>query len=160
MLDGSGSAWSWLKPGQNWTDYTASINLKLISGTAQLMFRYTEDHGRYILGITPGGLYLRREAPWVKISDNLATDTTTFAFNTRYTIGINADLNCIRVSVGGIQRIDYTDPAMSTLWPLWQGTLGLEVTGGTSSQVYFNDSRNLMTHPYRVTGVGRPSYQE
>jgi photosystem II stability/assembly factor-like uncharacterized protein len=139
VLDGSGHVWAWLKPGQNWTDYTATVNLKLISGAAQLMFRYTEDHGRYILGITPGGLYLRREAPWEKISYNLATDATTFTLNTWYTISINADLNRIRVSVGGTQRIDYTDPSLLNLWPLWQGTVGLEVTGGTSSQVYFDD---------------------
>ncbi|MBN2148269.1 MAG: hypothetical protein JW726_12830 [Anaerolineales bacterium] len=140
VLDGSGHAWSWLKEGQNWTDYTASVDVKLISGAAQLMFRFTEDHGRYILGVTPGGLYLRREAPWGKISSDLATDATHFAFNTWYTISIDADVNRIRVSVDGAQRMDYTNPSWANQWPLWQGTLGLEVTGGASAQAYFNNA--------------------
>lgn len=139
VLAGQGHAWAWLKPGQNWTDYTATVDVKLITGAAQIMFRFTEDHGRYILGITPGGLYLQRESPWGKISTNLAGDSIPFNANQWYTVDIDADLNHIRVRVNGTQRIDYIDPSLLNQWPLWQGTLGLEVTGGEASQVYFDD---------------------
>jgi photosystem II stability/assembly factor-like uncharacterized protein len=139
VLAGEGHAWAWLKPGQNWTDYTATIAVKLINGAAQIMFRFTEDHGRYILGITPGGLYLQRESPWGKISSNLAGDAIPFNAGQWYTVDIDADLNHINVRVNGAQRIDYIDPSLLNQWPLWQGTLGLEVTGGETSQVYFDD---------------------
>jgi photosystem II stability/assembly factor-like uncharacterized protein len=139
VLDGQGHAWAWLKIGQNWTDYTFTTNVKIISGTVQLMFRFTEDHGRYILGITPGGMYLRREAPWGKISSDLKVDSTGFTFGNWYTISVETVLNHIRVSVNGVQRIYYTDPSLLNLWPQWQGTIGLEVNPDASAQAYFDD---------------------
>ena len=89
VLDGKGmNAWAWLKIGQNWTDYTFTTDVKMIAGSVQLMFRYTdyriEGHGRYILGITPGGMYLRKESPWGKFSSDIATNSTGFSYGTWY----------------------------------------------------------------------------
>jgi photosystem II stability/assembly factor-like uncharacterized protein len=111
----------------------------MLSGTLQLMFRFDENHGRYILGMTPTRLYLQRESPWGKISSDLATYNAHFAYGTWYNVVINANLNHIQVNVDGLPCINYTDPSLLNLWPLWQGTIGLEVTPDASAHAYFDD---------------------
>jgi photosystem II stability/assembly factor-like uncharacterized protein len=137
VLEGQGHAWATLRSGSYWSDYTLKVNVKIISGALQLMFRMSDDRGRYILGVHPGGLYLQRESPWENISGNLATDSTGFATNTWYTLQIHAEGRHITVSVNGetLPRIDFSDNLGNTLW---QGSIGLEVTAGELSQVRFD----------------------
>jgi len=136
VLAGNGPTWATLKSGQNWTDYTFDARVKLVSGSLHLIFRLNDERGRYFLGLHPGGMYLTRESPWGKFKD-LATDGTPFAPHTWYNITIDASANRIRVWVNGSQRIDITDPLLLNTWPLWQGSIALELT--SSSQARFDD---------------------
>ena len=139
VLDGQGHGWAWLKTGQNWTDYTLTADIKMITGAIQLMVRFTEDHGRYIIGITPGGMYLRKESPWGKFSTDLDTDATGFSFNTWYNIVVEANSSRIRVLVNGLERINYKDISSGNSWPLYLGTIGMEVVPDASAHARFDD---------------------
>jgi photosystem II stability/assembly factor-like uncharacterized protein len=141
VLDGQGHGWAWVRDGQYWTDYTFNCRVKILSGAIQLMFRFTEDHGRYILGITPGEMYLRKESPWEKISTDLATHPTDFNIGVWYDISVDMALKHIQVTVNGegIPRIDYTDPSFLNTWPLWQGTIGLETVPDASAHSQIDD---------------------
>lgn len=137
VLEGSGHTWAILDGGSEWTDYVFETRVKRISGALQLMFRLSDEHGRYIVGVTPGGMYLRREAPWGDITSNLVSDTIPFSANTWYTLRIEVNVNQIQIFVDGSPRLNFTDPLLLSEWPLWQGTIGLEVT--VASQARFDD---------------------
>ena len=146
-LDGSSHAWATLIGGENWSDYDYSVDVKMISGTLQLMFRMSDMRGRYIVGMHPGGLYLRREHPWENISDNLSTYSGSFTYGNWYTLKVKAELRDIKVFVDGIQRMSFKD---SSAGILWQGGIGLEVTGGPTAHARFD---NVV-----VTGVPAPEF--
>lgn len=145
VLDGSSHAWASLITGQNWSDYTFTVKVKMISGAVHLMFRMSDERGRYILGLHPGGMYLRRESPWEKFSGDLATDTNTFVYNTWYTIKIEADVQQLRVYVNGTPRLIYQDSFGDALW---SGSIGLEVVGSGTPHARFDD--------VSVVGVATP----
>ncbi len=145
VLEGNGPTWAVLNSGQGWSDYTFETKVKIVSGTAHLIFRLNDQRGRYFLGIQPSGMYLRREAPWGQF-ETLTTDSTPFNSNVWYTISVSAESNRIRVSVNGSQRIDITDPLLLNTWPVWQGNIALEVAN--ASQTRFDD--------VSVTGVLNP----
>ena len=137
VLEGLNHTWAVVNNGQYWTDYSFETKVKMITGSVHLIFRLDDDHGRYIAGLHPGGIYLRREAPWENISGDLATASYSFTPNTWYTIRIDLEVNRIRISVNGSQQIDFTDPVLLNQWPLWQGTIALEVLN--ASQTRFDD---------------------
>ncbi len=136
VAQGTDHAWMTLNQGSNWTDYTFDADVKIISDTVQLMFRLSDDRGRYILGIKPGGLYLNREYPWEKIESNLITYTGSITTNTWHHIRIEATLKNIKVYLDDVLRINYDDIWAKTLW---QGSIGLEVTPGTGAQARFDN---------------------
>lgn len=137
VLERTGHGWATVTSGHNWTDYVMTVRVKRLAGAIQLMFRMSDDHGRYIVGLHDGGIYLRKETPWGKITPNLADDLTTCAIGTWCTISIEANLRRITVNVGPTLAIDHTDAMTANKWPLWQGNIGLEVT--ESSQAWFDD---------------------
>lgn len=149
VLQGSGHAWASARGGENWTDYTITARVKLLSDGVQLMFRMSNTHGRYILGINGGGLYLRRESPWEKFSANLASSSTGFAYGQWYSLRIKLDQRQINVNVNSetTPRLSYTD---NTNQVLWQGTTGLEVVPGGSAAAVFDD----------IVVVGLPAVQQ
>ncbi len=136
VAQGENHAWSTLIQGGNWTDYTFKSDIKIISGSVQLMFRLSDDRGRYIVGITPGGLYLNREYPWEKIETNLVTYSGSIPTNTWQHIRIVATLKNIQVYLNDNLRLSYSDT-----WPktLWEGSIGLEVTPGTGALARFDN---------------------
>jgi photosystem II stability/assembly factor-like uncharacterized protein len=140
VLDGTGHAWATLDGGREWTDYVFTARVRRVTGSIHLMFRMSEDRGRYIVGLHAGGMYLHKEAPWGKFTE-LATDNTTpFTAGTWHTIKIEVDLNRIQVSVDDSPCIDYTDPITANKWPLWQGNVGLEATAPViSAHAQFDD---------------------
>jgi photosystem II stability/assembly factor-like uncharacterized protein len=147
VLDGNGHAWATLIGGENWSDYNFSVDVKMMTGTLQIMFRMTDTRGRYIVGMHPGGLYLRREYPWENISNDLATYSGGFLSNNWYTLRVEAELGNIKVFVDGVQRMSFKDYFGATLW---QGNIGLEVTGGPTAHARFD---NVL-----VTGVQSPEF--
>jgi photosystem II stability/assembly factor-like uncharacterized protein len=138
VMQGDNHAWATLKDGQNWTDYDFDVDVKIISGGAQLMLRMTSMRGRYIVGIAPGGLYLDREYPWGKIEEDLDTYSAAVATNTWHHIRIEASLQKIDVflNYGGTPIMSYQDTFDGALW---QGSVGLEVTPGTGAQARFDN---------------------
>ena len=136
VAQGNNHAWMTLNQGSNWTDYTFDADVKIISGAIQLMFRLSDDRGRYIVGITPGGLYLSREYPWEKIESNLVTYSGSISTNTWHHIRVEATLKNIKVYLNDVERITYADSWTKTLW---QGSIGLEVTPGTGAQARFDN---------------------
>ena len=111
VLEGSGHAWAVLKGGGEWTDYTFETKVKRISGVVQLLVRLNDEHGRYIVGVTPGGMCLQREAPWGDISSHLDDDySTPFLLDNWYTIRIDVSVNQIEIYVNGSPRLSFTDP--------------------------------------------------
>ena len=139
VLEGSGATWATLIEGDSWTDYTLTVRVKMIAGSAQIMFRMSDERGRYIVGLHPGGVYLRKESPWEHISSDLATASISLTYGTWYTVAIDASVRRIQVAVDGSPLIDFSDPAGLATWPLWQGTIGLESAGSPSAQVRFDD---------------------
>ena len=136
VAQGNNHAWMTLNQGENWTDYSFKARVKLISGAIQLMFRLSDDRGRYIVGITPGRLYLSREYPWEKIESDLAEDPVNLSINTWYDIRIEGSLKNIKVYLDDVLRINYDDTWAKTIW---QGSIGIEVTPGTGAQARFDD---------------------
>jgi photosystem II stability/assembly factor-like uncharacterized protein len=138
VLDGQGPAWATLKRSPSWTNYTVSAKVKLVNadGVAHIMVRMSEDRGRYIIGIRPGGTYLLREYPWGSISPELQFDNTPISVDSWYQVEINVNLSTIQVSVNGSQRINYKDLFATSLW---QGSIGLEVAGSEFSKARFDD---------------------
>jgi photosystem II stability/assembly factor-like uncharacterized protein len=139
VLEGSGLAWATAIEGDGWTDYLVTVDVKMLAGSAQIMLRVSDEHGRYIVGLHPGGVYLRKESPWEKISADLATAAVSLPYGTWHTVAIDASGRRIQVAVDGTPYIDFTDPASLATWPLWQGTIGLEAAGSPSAQVRFDD---------------------
>lgn len=136
VLEGSSHAWASQIGGYNWGDYEYSVDVKMIAGAVQLNFRMSDIHGRYLLGITPGGMYLRRESPWEKFSGDLATDITPFSYNTWNNIRIKVSVGEIWVYVNNNQRIYYHDTFGTALW---QGNIGLETVGSGNPQARFDN---------------------
>jgi len=136
VAQGDNHAWATLNEGHNWTDYTFDTDVKIISGGVQLMLRLTDQRGRYIVGITPGGMYLDREYPWEKIEEDLDTYNGAISTNTWHHVRIEATLQGVVVYLNDIPRLSYTDTWGETLW---QGSIGLEVTSGTGAQARFDN---------------------
>ena len=136
VMQGDNHAWATLKEGQEWTDYTFDVQVKVISGGAQFMLRMMDQRGRYIVGITPGGMYLDREYPWGKLEEDLASYGGAIAPNTWHDVQIEASLQGITVTLNGTPQMSYKDT-----WgeALWQGSIGLEVTPGTGAQARFDN---------------------
>lgn len=138
VMQGDNHAWATLKEGQNWTDYDFDVDVKIISGGAQLMLRLMDQRGRYIVGITPGGMYLDREYPWGKIEENLDSYSGAISLNSWHHIRIETELQKIDVFLDNSPT-----PSMSyqDTWAdaLWQGSIGLEVTPGPGAQARFDN---------------------
>ena len=136
VLEGSGHAWDVLKGGGEWTDYTFETKVKRISGVVQLLVRLNDEHGRYIVGVTPGGMCLQREAPWGDISSHLDDDySTPFVLDNWYTIRIDVSVNQIEIYVNGSPRLSFTDPLLLNQWALWQGNIGLRTRSVTDLEI-------------------------
>jgi photosystem II stability/assembly factor-like uncharacterized protein len=154
VLEGQNHAWATPTLGDNWTDYTFTAQVRRIDGTVQLLFRMSNDRGRYIVGVNPGGLYLRKESPWGQFSGDLATYAASFAAWDWHKISVEVALRRIRVTVDDAPtpQIDYTDLFTLNKWPLWQGTIGLEVAGsGSPPQAQFDD--------VQVVGITSPEHE-
>lgn len=136
VAQGTNHAWMTLNQGSNWTDYTFDADVKIISDAVQLMFRLSDDRGRYIIGITPSRMYLSREYPWEKIEPDLANYSIPTPTNTWNHVQIVASLKGIDVYLNGILRLSYQDSWDKTLW---QGSIGLEVTPDTGAQARFDN---------------------
>ncbi len=124
VLQGTNHAWATLIDREYWTDYTFEADIKIGTGAVQLMLRMTDDRGRYIVGITPGGMYLDREFPWEKIEEDLDSSSGAIAINTWHHVLIEANLKEITVYLDDRLHLDYSDGWTKTLW---QGSIGLEV---------------------------------
>ena len=136
VLEGTSHAWASLIGGDNWGDYEASVDVKMITGAVQLNFRMSDMRGRYILGLHPGGMYLRRESPWEHFSSDLKTDNTPFSYNTWYTVRIEQSVGEIWVYVNNNLRLYYRDSFGTALW---QGSIGLETVGSGTPQTRFDN---------------------
>jgi hypothetical protein len=101
VLEGSGLAWATAIEGDSWTDYLVTVDVKMLAGSAQIMLRVSDEHGRYIVGLHPGGVYLRKESPWEKISAELATAAVSLPYGTWHTVAIDASVRRIQVAVDG-----------------------------------------------------------
>jgi photosystem II stability/assembly factor-like uncharacterized protein len=138
VMQGDNHAWATLNQGENWTDYDLDVDVKIISGGAQLMLRLTGMRGRYIIGLTPGGIYLDREYPWEKIEKDLAVYSGAIPTNTWHHIRVETEAQQIEVFLDHsiTPVISYKDT-----WgeALWQGSVGLEVIPGAGAQARFDN---------------------
>jgi photosystem II stability/assembly factor-like uncharacterized protein len=138
VMQGDNHAWATLNLGENWTDYDLDVDVKIISGGAQLMLRLTGMRGRYIIGLTPGGIYLDREYPWEKIEKVLAVPSGAIPTNTWHHIRVETEAQQIEVFLDHsiTPVISYKDT-----WgeALWQGSVGLEVIPGAGAQARFDN---------------------
>ena len=119
FLVGMKHSWAKIQIGKNWSDFSFKCHLKLIRGTVQLNYRLS-DNGRYIIGFTRNGLYLKKETPLGKFS-NLATSDTIHDLNILHHIEIFGEKGNLKVYVDGNMEIDFNDPR-----PLTKGTIALE----------------------------------
>ena len=140
VLQGDDHASITLKDEPNWTDYDFDVDVKIITGGVQLMLRMTGMRGRYIVGVTPGGMYLDREYPWGKIEKGLATYSGTIPTNSWHHIHIEAELQKVEVYLDTNDERKLIMSYMDT-WgeALWQGSIGLEVIPVTGAQARFDN---------------------
>jgi len=136
VLLGEGHAWSSALGGESWGDYILTGRFKILDGAVHFNVRMGDLRGRYFIGVTPGGAYLRRESPWSVFSDDLAAYSGSISTYTWHTIEIQMSLGHTTVYIDDILRLSRKDYFPLTLW---QGTIGLEVVGSETAEAYFDD---------------------
>ena len=106
-----GISHDWISAGlESWTDYTFESRVKLIGGSVHINYRVSGNN-RYAIGINSGSLYLMRSSS--KENDIVHTELRNvnmqFNNNVWYDIKIVGKGNNIKVYVGDVLKIDYTD---------------------------------------------------
>jgi hypothetical protein len=119
VLSGEGHSWARIERGQDWTNYSFQLRLKLIRGGIHLNYRVS-DEGRYFIGLREDGFYLNKETPWGKFFE-LAVSDTRITFNVWHDIEIRGEGGHIQVYVDGLLEIDVIDDT-----PLTQGSIAFE----------------------------------
>jgi hypothetical protein len=119
VLSGEGHSWARIERGQDWTNYSFRLRLKLIRGGIHLNYRVSEK-GRYFIGFLEDGLYLNKETPWGKFFE-LARSDARIGINTWHDIEIRGEAGHLQVYVDGMLEIDFTDDA-----PITQGSIAFE----------------------------------
>lgn len=119
VLSGEGFSWVQLQRGQNWTNYSYRLRLKLIRGGIHLNYRVS-DEGRYFIDLREDGLYLNKETPWGKFFE-LAVSDKRITLNVWHDIEIRGEGGYIQVFVDGLLEIDFIDDT-----PLTNGNIAFE----------------------------------
>ena len=142
--------------GQNWTNYSMKIKVKLINGSIRFLFRVAasnHDDATYFIDFSETGLSLNKALNYIYY--DLVNDGLPNSLNTWHdceVIGIEGN---IKVYVDGDLRLEYTDPN-----PILNGTIGFSTFDDCHVQV--DDvfvSGKLPTTPegYKWIKTGGPS---
>lgn len=130
VLSGEGHSWARLGIGQDWTNYSLQLRLKLLRGVIHLNYRVS-DEGRYFIGFREEGLYLKKESPWGEFFD-LATSDSHHDLEVWHDIKIVGKERHLQVYVDENLEIDLADAE-----PLTHGTIAFETLD--DSYVYIDD---------------------
>ena len=129
-FSGSDHTWALSEVGQEWSDYSMEVRLKLISGGVNLNCRLS-DTGRYFISFNDSGLFLHKQI-WTDTFFNLGVDQTPHTFGSWYTVKVVCTQGNLKIYVDGELRLDYTDPDY-----ILQGSIALETLD--DSHVLFDD---------------------
>jgi hypothetical protein len=124
VLRGVDHAWARPRLGQDWTDYSLIVRVKLINDDAlHLNYRLSEEHGRYYFGFRGSESYLSKQTSWgmPPTVETLAVVTTSYPLNTWHTVKIEGEGATINVYINDVLQLTYTDPE-----PLPFGRFALE----------------------------------
>jgi hypothetical protein len=119
LLIGKEHIWAELLRGEDWTNYSFKVHLKILRGVVHLNYRLSEE-GRYFIGVGQEGLYLKKETPWGEFFD-LANNDAHHDPETWHDIEIVGDEDRIQVFVDKRLEIDFTDED-----PLHEGSIAFE----------------------------------
>ncbi len=129
ILSGSDHTWANICIGNEWTDYSFSIKVKLISGKVHINYRLG-NRGRYFIGFGTKVISLNKQ-----IQDDfysLAEKSISHSFNTWYTIEAEGIGGSIKVYVNDTLLLNYIDEN-----PLLYGGIAFETLD--NSHVHFDD---------------------
>jgi hypothetical protein len=119
MLCGEGHHWARLRTGQQWTDYSVRLRLKLSAGGIHLCYRVS-DQGRYFFGFREHAIYLSKEAPWGTFIE-LAAREIHHDVEVWHDVEVLGAGGQLQVSVNGELVLEVEDPD-----PLPNGGIALE----------------------------------
>jgi hypothetical protein len=109
------------------SDYIYSARLKLDTGVASLIFRWSKA-GRYLVQVQPELIYLIKEAP--TSTYNIMLQAPVSGMDQWHTFSIAIEGGHIQVSIEQALVLDFTDPI-----PLGRGTIGVGASDSTSVSV-------------------------